>query len=711
LINKKCSLGKKAYAARRIAAILMTGTMAGAVSMGTPGLVQEVSAGYSANADYIFEYLTKRLGYSEAAACGIMANIRCESTFNPQAYNAGGGSYGLCQWTGGRYGRLRSWCGSNGYDYKTIDGQLAYLQYELQTYYRSVEDYLRSVENNSDGAYKAGQYYCYHFEAPASRGSVSVYRGGLASDTFWSAYRPAEWYEENEKWRYIKNDGSYHTSWLTVDNKTYYLDENGYRVTGWKTIDGKRYYFGADGAMASGWVKVDGKDYYFEEGGALATGLVMKGEDWYMLDQSGQIQASAAMKDFAQTWLAAADIKGDDSSTASASEDNNGSTTAASNQADESGKTETAAADTNTVSGPLASAGHEADLTTPSGKKTESVKGLELLAENARENIAPELESTHEQASEQASAASSVSQMDVLKTAAAAIESSSESGSVSTDSTLTAQKEKEDESAQADQVNTAAASVQVEEPVASAQSEETDQSDREETSVSSAASAQAEEETNSDETSSQEEEEASSVETSKEAKEAEEEEANSDETSKEAKEAEEEEANSNETSNVAEEDEESPQKTDSEIEDAGSDFTAAEAMRIAAEVLDEGMDEEEDSGKPYIIYEPQAEDVADQDSDKEAEAQTDEESTEPAAEITLSDSIPMVTLDELDDLVKLLDEKDILHAVSKDGKDITKDVKADYELIDSHRNAYKVTFSVTYDGQTVTYESTAYVTK
>lgn len=672
----------------------MTGTMAGAVAMGTPGLVQEVSAGYSANADYIFEYLTKRLGYSEAAACGIMANIRCESTFNPQAYNAGGGSYGLCQWTGGRYGRLRSWCGSNGYDYKTIDGQLAYLQYELQTYYRSVEDYLRSVENNSDGAYKAGQYYCYHFEAPASRGSVSVYRGGLASDTFWSAYRPAEWYEENEKWRYIKNDGSYHTSWLTVDNKTYYLDENGYRVTGWKTIDGKRYYFGADGAMASGWVKVDGKDFYFEEGGALVTGLVMKGEDWYMLDQSGQIQASAAMKDFAQTWLAAADIKGDDSSTASASEDNNGSTTAASNQADESGKTETAAADTNTVSGPLASAGHEADLTTPSGKKTESVKGLELLAENARENIAPELESTHEQASEQASAASSVSQMDVLKTAAAAIESSSESGSVSTDSTLTAQKEKEDESAQADQVNTAVASVQVEEPVASAQSEETDQSDREETSVSSAASAQAEEETNSDETSSQEEEEASSV-----------------ETSKEAKEAEEEEANSNESSNVAEEDEESPQKTDSEIEDAGSDFTAAEAMRIAAEVLDEGMDEEEDSGKPYIIYEPQAEDVADQDSDKEAEAQTDEESTEPAAEITLSDSIPMVTLDELDDLVKLLDEKDILHAVSKDGKDITKDVKADYELIDSHRNAYKVTFSVTYDGQTVTYESTAYVTK
>ena len=91
----------------------MTSTLAGTLAAGVPATIQISAASYSTNADYIFDCLTKKLGYNEAAACGIMANIRCESTFNPHAWNAGGGSYGLCQWTGGRYGRLQSWCRSN----------------------------------------------------------------------------------------------------------------------------------------------------------------------------------------------------------------------------------------------------------------------------------------------------------------------------------------------------------------------------------------------------------------------------------------------------------------------------------------------------------------------------------------------------------------------------------------------------------------------
>ena len=276
------------------------------MGLGAPGIIEVSAAGYSENADYIFEYLTKRLGYNEAAACGIMANIRCESTFNPHAWNAGGGSYGLCQWTGGRYGRLQSWCRSNGYDYTTIDGQLAYLDYELKNYYGSVESHLRSVENTSDGAYSAGQYYCYHFEAPASRGSVSVYRGNLASGTFWGMYRPAELYEEDGRWRYIKNDGSYHIGWLTIDNKTFYLNQDGNRISGWKTIDGVKYYFDKDGVLASGWVKIDGKNYYFDEQGALITGMVRDGEDWYLLSESGDIKAASEMMEFSEVWIAAA---------------------------------------------------------------------------------------------------------------------------------------------------------------------------------------------------------------------------------------------------------------------------------------------------------------------------------------------------------------------------------------------------------------------
>lgn len=304
--NSKCRIGRKAQAARRIAGLLVSGTLAGTLAAGGAGAVTATAATWSENADYIFEYLTQELGYTEAAACGIMANIRCESTFNPHAWNAGGGSYGLCQWTGGRYGRLQSWCRSNGYDYTTIDGQLAYLEYELNNHYPGVEAYLRSVENTQDGAYDAGQYYCYHFEAPASRGSVSVYRGGLASGTFWDSYRPAEWYQVDGVWHYILRDGSYQTDWLTIDDETFFFDNDGNRISGWRSVDGERYYFDEDGVMATGWKKIDGRSYYFGEDGSLITGVLRDGEDWYLLDDYGNVQASAAMKEFAPVWIASA---------------------------------------------------------------------------------------------------------------------------------------------------------------------------------------------------------------------------------------------------------------------------------------------------------------------------------------------------------------------------------------------------------------------
>ena len=304
MFNKNSKMGRNVRAARRLAAIMLTSTLAGTIAAGSAPAVIVSAATWQENADYIFEYLTKRLKYSEAAACGIMANIRCESTFNPHAWNAGGGSYGLCQWTGGRYGRLQSWCGSNGYDYTTIDGQLAYLDFELQNYYPGVENYLRSVENNRDGAYNAGQYYCYHFEAPASRASVSVYRGGLASGTYWESYRPAEWYLVDGAWRYVLRDGSYHKGWLTLDKQTFYLDKEGRRVSGWNTIEGKRYYFDEKGVMVTGWYKVDGRNYYFAKDGSLVTGVVRGDNELYPVDNYGGIQGAAAMEKYAPEWIA-----------------------------------------------------------------------------------------------------------------------------------------------------------------------------------------------------------------------------------------------------------------------------------------------------------------------------------------------------------------------------------------------------------------------
>ena len=44
------------------------------------------------------------------------------------------------------------------------------------------------VENTPDGAYEAGYYYCYNFEGPANRGSVSIKRGNMAMDDYWPKY-------------------------------------------------------------------------------------------------------------------------------------------------------------------------------------------------------------------------------------------------------------------------------------------------------------------------------------------------------------------------------------------------------------------------------------------------------------------------------------------------------------------------------------------
>ena len=140
------------------------------------------------NEQKVYYFLVNEMDYSPAAACGILANIKCESTFRPTAYNPNGGSYGICQWLGGRYTRLQEWCAENGYDYTTLEGQCWYLKYELENKYTKVHNFMKGVENTAEGAYDAGYYYCYHFEVPANRGSVSIKRGNMAADDYFPKY-------------------------------------------------------------------------------------------------------------------------------------------------------------------------------------------------------------------------------------------------------------------------------------------------------------------------------------------------------------------------------------------------------------------------------------------------------------------------------------------------------------------------------------------
>lgn len=135
----------------------------------------------------IFYFLKNEMGLNDAAACGIVANIEKESSFNPHLYGDSGTSYGICQWHAVRFDSLRSFCADNGYDYKTVTGQLYYLKYELEKSYPNTLKDIKSVENTEEGAYYAGYSFCYNFEKPSNREYKSEQRGELAKK-YWAKY-------------------------------------------------------------------------------------------------------------------------------------------------------------------------------------------------------------------------------------------------------------------------------------------------------------------------------------------------------------------------------------------------------------------------------------------------------------------------------------------------------------------------------------------
>lgn len=139
----------------------------------------------------VYNFLVTELNLTPAAACGIMANIEHESSFNPTAKT--GRSYGLCQWTGSRFTSLKKWCKKNGYNYKTATGQLNYLKSELtnsKLLYdgKKIYNYLLSIENTAKGAYEAASYWCRKYERPARAKTRSHLRGKLSRNSYWPVF-------------------------------------------------------------------------------------------------------------------------------------------------------------------------------------------------------------------------------------------------------------------------------------------------------------------------------------------------------------------------------------------------------------------------------------------------------------------------------------------------------------------------------------------
>ena len=134
------------------------------------------------NAHYVFQSLLQS-GFTLNAICGMLGNMQAESTINPGRWQSdrvggdpSGHGYGLVQWT--PYTKYTEWATSEGYDYSTMDSNLARINYEVlnglqwiatSSYNMTFRQFRESTESPE---YLAAAFV-YNYERPASYDHVS----------------------------------------------------------------------------------------------------------------------------------------------------------------------------------------------------------------------------------------------------------------------------------------------------------------------------------------------------------------------------------------------------------------------------------------------------------------------------------------------------------------------------------------------------------
>ena len=146
--------------------------------------------GAAENEAQIYDFARNTLGLTLAVTCGLLGSLYAESaTFNPTetfVEKNGAVSFGICQWNTGRYDNLVRFCSANGYDYKSLVGQLWFLKYELENSEKSAYNAVRDVPDTQDGAYTSGKLWGSRFERCASE--YVERRGVRARDVYWPKY-------------------------------------------------------------------------------------------------------------------------------------------------------------------------------------------------------------------------------------------------------------------------------------------------------------------------------------------------------------------------------------------------------------------------------------------------------------------------------------------------------------------------------------------
>lgn len=105
-----------------------------------------------------------------------------------------------------------------------------------------------------------------------------------------------EWKNVNGVWYRYDVDGELMTSqWFEEDDKWYYLKEDGAMAKGWHKIDNKWYFFDADGSMHEGWLEYYDKWYYLQygDGDMISRECRNINGDWYYFNEDGDMLEKA----------------------------------------------------------------------------------------------------------------------------------------------------------------------------------------------------------------------------------------------------------------------------------------------------------------------------------------------------------------------------------------------------------------------------------
>ena len=138
------------------------------------------------NVQTAMAFLRDELDLPDSAVAAILANMYRESAFDPLAMDAGHSFFGLCQWSKLRWTNCFLFCREQGLDRMSLEGQLAFLKYELEGEYRWIYDsYLVDAEDSEDGAQEAQYYFCQLFEAPRDLDWEQVVRSKLVAYAYW----------------------------------------------------------------------------------------------------------------------------------------------------------------------------------------------------------------------------------------------------------------------------------------------------------------------------------------------------------------------------------------------------------------------------------------------------------------------------------------------------------------------------------------------